>query len=60
MSHKIVDHPFFVSQQGKDGPRSHHEGNGMLERFNFGFAVEMSKNADRSHKSTGKRKVSAL
>jgi hypothetical protein len=31
-----------------------------LKRFNFGFAVEMSKNADRSRKSTGKRKVSAL
>jgi hypothetical protein len=30
------------------------------ERFNFEFAVEMSKNADQSRKSTDKRKVSAL
>jgi hypothetical protein len=31
-----------------------------LKRFYFGFAFEMSKNADRSRKSTGKYKVIAL
>jgi hypothetical protein len=31
-----------------------------LERVHFEFAFEMPKNAGRSHKSTGKHKVSAL
>jgi hypothetical protein len=41
-------------------PRHQNVLNRMLERFNFEFAVEMPQNAGRNHKSTGKRKVSAL